>query len=116
MQSPPDDSPSSTVRIDGQPVLVDAILSSYESGDWKGDLMATLDCPISSRTMYALMRSRVHQLPPLEEMAYPDVGVKYLTPETPEGQHIIRLTGTRRNCHDVVESLKVRTDAFGKKS
>lgn len=66
--------------------------------------------------MYALMRSRVHQLAPLEEMAYPDVGVKYLTPETPEGQHTIRLTGTRRNCHDVVEALKVRANACRKKS
>ncbi|KAF8311154.1 hypothetical protein DL93DRAFT_1502849 [Clavulina sp. PMI_390] len=105
---PEKDSPSSTVRIDGQPALVNAILSAYESGDWRGDTHATIDCPISSRTMYALMRSRVHQLSPLEEKAYPDVGVKYLTPDEIEGQHKIRFFGTRRACHDVVETLKER--------
>lgn len=57
--------------------------------------------------MYSLMRSRVHQLSPLEEFAYPDVVLKYLAPENPEGQHIIRLLGTRRNCQNVVETLKV---------
>jgi hypothetical protein len=69
--------------------------------------MATMDCPISQRTLYALMRSRVHQLPPLEEVAYPTVGLTYLPLEGPDSQ-TIRLIGTRRACGTVVEAMKVR--------
>ena len=109
--SPPEDSPSSTIRVDGEPTLVDAVLFAYESGEWKNDIMATMDCPLSRRTLYALMRSRVHQLPPLEEVAYPNVALKYLAPEEPENQ-TIRLIGTRRACGTVVDAMKVRASVL----
>lgn len=71
--------------------------------------MATLDCPLSRRTVFPLMRSRIHQIAPLEEVAYPGVVLTYL-PQTEElkSHQTIRLVGTRRECNNVVDTIKVR--------